>query len=213
MGAGGVMGSLIQRKKKLMLAQKDNLLPPAGYVWIDYAESDGSAYVELPFGFDKTDIVEFRGAILDTRSDKFLVSPNAWNNSNNRYAMCGLNGGKFAIAFGSFTTSNTKFDVSKDDDFHTWIYKNVEFGISDLNKKLIVSGALWGMRTNNIRLFFGYNSNAIGKISYYKHTVSEDGIQHIIRPIQNISTGDVEMYDIATKAIMPRTGTLLAPQE
>ena len=198
-------------RRRLMAARAGGTQPPAGYRWIAYAESAGSAYVELPFGFDNTDAVEMRAAITSTTADKFMAAPKTWNNNSNRYALCGINGGQFAVGFGSMSTGRTHMGVSFDTNFHTWKYASTAFEIVDLDEHLNVSGAVWGSRTDNIRLFFGYNAPTLGKIAYYKHTVSTDGVTHDIRPIQNLTTGDVEMYDITTKTIMTRSGTLIAP--
>lgn len=214
MSGGGWKLDVMQRRRVLIGMQWQDQ-PPPFYMWIDYAESDGNAYVELPFGFDKTDVVEMYCAILDGTSDKFLASPKTWNNDTNRYAMCGHNnsGGvnRFGVGFGGVGTGTSRFRVLYDTDFHTWTYKELVFRIIDLNALLDVSSYTWGARTNNIRLFYGHNNPTKGKISFYKQTTSTDGVKHLIRPIKHISTGVVEMYDVATKSIMPRTGTLYPP--
>lgn len=40
-----------------MVKYQDSILP-VGYKQIEYAESDGNAFIQLPFGFDANDEVE-----------------------------------------------------------------------------------------------------------------------------------------------------------
>lgn len=197
----------------------DNLVP-SGYRRIEYAESDGSAFVQLPFGFDRTDEVETRFTVLKGNaqylSDKYIVSPSRWNENNNRFAMGihgtgGNNNNLYCAGFGMRLASYTFLQPRTVSDFlmHTWEYKDSMFSISELGLSLDVDGYTFGGTTYPLKLFYGYNSNTIGKIAYYKH--KHDGVLYNIIPIQKISDGTVEMYDTVSKTIMPRTGTLLAP--
>ena len=193
---------------------------PSGYRRIEYAESDGSAFIQLPFGFDRTDEVKTRFTVLkgDAQyvSDTYIVSPSRWNNNNNRFAMgihsAGSAGNnQYCAGFGQKLTSSTFLQPRTVSDFlmHTWEYKDGVFSISEIGLSLNVNEYSFGGTTYPLKLFYGYNSNTRGKIAYYKH--KHDGVLHNIIPIQKISDGTVEMYDTVSKTIMPRTGTLLAP--
>ena len=193
---------------------------PGGYRRIEYAESDGSAFVQLSFGFDRTDEIETRFTVLKRAnvshiSDKYIVSPNRWNDNNNRFAM-GIHTASgplnsYCIGFGTKATNNTFLQPATSSDFlmHTWTYKDGVFNISEIGLSLDVNGVSFDGTTHWLRLFYGYNSNTMGKIAYYKH--KHNGVLYNIIPIQKISDGTVEMYDTISKNIMPRTGTLLAP--
>jgi hypothetical protein len=194
---------------------------PSGYRRIEYAESDGSAFVQLPFGFDRTDEIETRFTVLKKNNetyltDKYIVSPSIWNNNSNRFAMGIHTAGNtyyndYCIGFGKRATNTTFLQPTTLSDFlmHTWEYKDGVFNISEIGLTLDVNGISFGGTTYPLKLFYGYNSNTMGKIAYYKH--KHDGVLYNIIPIQKISDGTVEMYDMVSKNIMPRTGTLLAP--
>lgn len=196
----------------------DNLVP-SGYRRIAYAESDGSAFVQLPFGFDRTDEVKARFAltkISDGMNDKYIVSPSAWNDNNNRYSM-GVHTGNgtvknpWTVGFGGALTGSTRLEPISSYDFlmHTWTFKDNIFAVEEMGLSRDVASLRFERPTYPLKLFYGYNANTAGKIAYYKH--KHDGVLYNIIPIQKISDGTVEMYDTVSKTIMPRTGTLLAP--
>lgn len=192
---------------------------PSGYRRIEYAESDGSAFVQLPFGFDRTDEVETRFALTkksDNMMDKYIVAPNRWNDNTNRYSM-GVHLGQgtvrnaWTIAFGNISTGGSYLEPVSTYDFlmHTWTFKDNVFAVEGMGLSRDVASSEFGQTTYPLKLFYGYNANTAGKIAYYKH--KHDGVLYNIIPIQKISDGTVEMYDTVSKTIMPRTGTLLAP--
>ena len=204
-------------RRRVLMAQNPI---PSGYRRIEYAESDGSAFVQLPFGFDRTDEIEARFTVLkgDAQyvSDKYIVSPSRWNDNNNRFAMGlhsagGNNDNQYCVGFGNSLTITMFLSPRTSSDFlmHTWEYKDGVFSISEIGLSRNVVNYIFGGTTYPLKLFYGYNSNTRGKIAYYKH--KHNGVLYNIIPIQKISDGTVEMYDTVSKTIMPRTGTLLAP--
>lgn len=212
------MGSLIQSKKRIMMMQKNSLLPPDGYRWIEYAQSSPYSYVQVPYGFDETDIVELKGCILDSfadqYADKYMVAPSQWNTNNNRFAMLGGLNSKYTFLLGSQFSPNDKLQppVPEDTNAHVCKYMNKQFFMTDIGSVADMTSATFGGTTTQLNLFFGYSGPTTGKIYYFKQTKS-NGTKLNILPMQNISTGIVEMYDTESKTIMTRTGTLLAPQE
>lgn len=192
------------------MAMQQNV-PPSGYRFIEYAESTTNAIIDLPFGFEPEDKVEVYAAITDLNTDKFLVTPSVWNDYTNRFAMVGGYSRSFTIAFGNVNTSFGGMGVIKDSAFHLWTYQNRIFGL-DGEYTHDCSNAAWGSETTNLRLFYGYSTATIGKITYYDH-IKADGTKYHIVPIQHKTTGVVEMYDTVSKTIMTRTGTIYPPAD
>ena len=203
----------MQRRRQLM-ALAETI--PVGYKRIQYAEARPgiNGIVELPIGFYPTDEVEAYAAISYTQGDRFLVAPKMWNNDNNRYALLGKYYDVWGCAFGSSTTGGTAFSPAVEPDmlFHKFAYKDFVFRSDDIGISRDVGHISFGSETANINLFYGYNSFSPGKISYYRHKKA-NGISVNIIPIQDKTTGVVEMYDTVSKTIMPRTGTLYPPEE
>lgn len=189
--------------------------PPPGYRWIEYATNTYRNYVTLPYGFDSTDTVEIKGRLTaNQRGEFWLVGPSTWNNNVNRFSMLGCsNNDMFNFAFGDKGTPNNLLipPVAKDDAIHIATYSNRVYRLVDTGSEMDVSGANWGGTTTNLRLFYGY-SYARGNIYYFKQT-KVNGDRLYILPIQNKATNEVEMYDTVSKTIMPRTGTLYAPED
>ena len=199
-----------------MAKYQDSILP-VGYKRIEYAESNGDAFVQLPFGFDANDEVETKFVVTKTSkrmSDKYIVSPSRWNDNSNRFAL-GVHSyadtNSYTIGFGALSTAESflRPATRPDSAMHTWTYKERVFSIPELGLSYSVKSANFGGETYPLKLFYGYNANTAGKIGFYNH--KHEGILHEIIPIQNIVDGTVEMYDTATKTIMQRTGILLPP--
>lgn len=209
---------LMDYRRKMLVYQ--SVSAPSGYRKIEYAESTGNAFVQLPFGFDRTDEIETKFALTKTSEnmqDKYIVAPSPWNNNKNRFAL-GIHvaaGGTpynvYTVGFGVVSTGETNLQPVTVMDFtmRVWKYKDNVFSVPSLGLACDVSGITFGGTTANIKMFYGYGTNTAGKVAYYKHT--HDGVKHHIIPIQKISDGTVEMYDVTTKTILSRTGTLLAP--
>lgn len=206
------MNALEARRRLLMMQE----VIPVGYKRIQYAEcrSGVNAFIELPFGFYPTDEVEMHGALNLIMSDRFLVAPKTWNNDHNRYALFGTLNGDWTTGFGDLSTGGTRLRPSTSGDllFHKFAYKDYVYYSEDLGISTDdLSATMFGSETVAIRLFFGYNSVTPGKIAYYKHKKANGTVVNII-PIQHKVTGVVEMYDTVSKTIMPRSGTLYAPE-
>lgn len=209
-------------RRRQLMAMQNAVQPPPGYRFIAYAMSDtsinGGARVDLPFGFDSADSVTTMASCEILAADQFMVAPSQWNDNRNRFALVGgPYSDRFGVGFGSATTtaSDCYFRASvvqRDANFHIWTYKNYSFSLEGISTKLNVSGITFGGETKNLRLFYGYNTNTSGKIAYYKHKKA-NGTTYNIVPIQHKTTGEVEMYDTVSKTIMPRTGTLYAPED
>ena len=108
----------------------NNRFLPKEYQEVEYLESTGTQYIELPFGFLDTDEVEIVGAEHTRGGDKYMISPIVWNNNKNRFAMVGGYSYKFRIGFGiSPTTSAMQPDRVSDTLIHKWVYKNRLFSI------------------------------------------------------------------------------------
>lgn len=206
---------LMVRRRQLM-GMQPKIQPPLGYKFIEYAKSvSGSARVTLPYGFYKTDILDTYAAIdYVNYVDKFLYAPDIWNDRKNRFAMVG---GYltycFGVGYGAATTPNALYSPTyRDDLFHRWVYKDYAFSITDINYTKDFSNVEFVDETSNIQMFYGYNANTSGKIAYFKQKKA-DGRKLYVLPIQNETTGEVRMYDVVSKTIMPQTGTLYPPEE
>ena len=205
---------LMQRRRQLMgMQKKGEILPPAGYQFIDYAENKGNSYVTLPYGFDDTDIVEIKGSMLNGFGDKYMVAPGVWNDNNNRFAMLGGISSNFVFSFGKQGTPNNRLQpaVPSDVNVHICKYKNKQFIMLDNGSIADMSNVEFGGTTQQLRLFYGYSGSTKGKIYYFKQS-KMNGQNLNVLPIQNTSTGTVEMYDTVSQTILPRYNNLSAPQ-
>ena len=191
---------------------QSKILPPNGYKFIEYAENKGNSYVTLPYGFDETDIVEIKGSMLNGFSDKYMVAPSAWNDNDNRFAMLG-GLGKFVFAFGKQGTPNNILqpEVGADENVHICKYENKQFIMFGNGSIADMSNVEFGGTTQQLKLFYGYSGSTRGKIYYFKQS-KMNGQNLNVLPIQNTSTGTVEMYDTVSQTILPRYNDLLAPQ-
>lgn len=191
---------------------------PAGYKRIQYAEcrSGVNAFIELPFGFYPTDEVEMHGAISIINTDRFLVASKQWNTDNNKYALFGAYGAnRWTAGYGALGTGNAKLrfnpELEPDMLFHIFEYKNYKYYRDRTSETDDLQSSVFGSESTNIRLFYGYNSVTPGKIAYYRHKKANGTAVNII-PIQHKATDVVEMYDTVSRTIMPRSGTLYAPE-
>lgn len=163
---------------------------------VEYLEATNQTeYIEIPFGFEKTDEVHLVCACRQGNdADYFLVSPKSWNNSNNRFAMAGSPKG-VGFGYGTASTGTTQFSPKRsmiDTNFHEWIYASYVFSVPDWGLSYDVSGISFGNPTTELRLFFGYNSPSKGKIrSFY---IIRDGVKVVdLIPVRVGSVG--YMYD------------------
>lgn len=163
---------------------------------VEYLEATNQTeYIEIPFGFAKTDEVHLVCACLQGNdTDYFLVAPRTWNNSNNRFAMAGSPRG-VGFGYGTASTGTTQFSPARsmiDTNFHEWIYASYVFSVPDWGLSYDVSGISFGNPTTELRLFFGYNSPSKGKIrSFY---IIRGGVKVVdLIPVRVGSVG--YMYD------------------
>ena len=148
---------------------------PADCVEVDYIRSTGSQYVNLDFGFDPTDEIDAEFSVdISQTVDKYIVSPVRWNTSQNKFAIgvhTAMLKGEYCAAYGNIGTSYTvmKPDTVNDGRIHRWTYSSKVFSIVDLGLTRECLSISFGATTQNLRLFYGYASNTIGRIAHYKH--------------------------------------------
>lgn len=175
---------------------------------IEYLESTGTQYIEIPIGFDKTDEVYMVFSIdVSMGADKYMIAPKTWNNSNNRFSMGVMTSSKLLTAgYGSSRTGATTLipNTVNDGGIHTWQYKNYLFEVVDLDLSLNVSNITFGATTAHLRLFYGYNTNTKGKIAYYKQI--KNGVKVIeLIPVRVGQVG--YLYDKVSGELFGNNGT------
>lgn len=177
---------------------------------IEYLESTGTQYINLSFGFARTDEVYTMFSVDASMSiDKYMISPEQWNDNNNRFAMGVHNISQsvaFTCAFGSARTGQTPLDplTLSDGEIHSWSYKNNYFSITDLGIGKDVSSYAFYRETKNLKLFYGYNSNTKGKMQSYKHV--KDGV--VVVELISVRVGQVGyMYDKVSGQLFGNAGT------
>lgn len=171
---------------------------------IEYLQSSGTQYIQLGFGFDRTDEIDLRGCMLETTDDRYFCASRIWNNNNNRFAMMGRNQSRFAFGFGNKTTNITEFSYNIDNLSHVWTYANNVFAITDLNKTFDVSSITFGGTTTELRLFYGYNTPSKMSVYYYKH--KKNGV--LVADLIPVRVGQVGyMFDKITHTLYGNAGT------
>ena len=185
---------------------------PAGYTELEYIQNNGTQYIGLNFGFDKTDEIEAEFSIQNTDvCNKYMVGTTSWNTNNNRFGMgehCWES--TYNFAYGSADNRDTSLSPrrSLDGQIHRWVYKDLVVSIPELSTSLDVSGITFGGTTTNLRLFYGgfIGSVTTGKMKYYKHikngTVVFEGI-----PVRRDSDNVVGLYDVANNMFYTGSGT------
>ena len=135
---------------------------------VEYLEGTGTQWIDTPITFKVTDEVYFKGALTKLTYDKFVLSPQPWNDNNNRFSPLGFYE-VLVCAFGSYSTPITKFIPSiKDSEAHTITYKNKVFTMEDTGSIYNCSRIDFGRETGKIRFFYGYNAPSESRIYYYK---------------------------------------------
>lgn len=155
----------------------DNVVLPSEYQRVEYIESAGSPYIELPFGFYPTDEIVTKAALDSSVTDrgKFLVASKEWNTDSNRFGLVGISEydkrGYLGICYGAEDWKNkTMWPVKSNDGIiHEWRYKDGIAIIKDVKNAIGTYNITYGTESTAIRLFFGYNTNTKGKIAYYIH--------------------------------------------
>lgn len=190
---------------------------PEEYQRVEYIESSGTQFIELPIGFYPTDKVWIKGSVnISNRADSYMVASKTWNNSDNRFCMCGWsldsNTGifleSFAVGFGALPTGRTQFSApyKNDGNIHRYLYKDRTFVFVDMGMTCVVSHVTFGAETTNLKLFFGHNQNTAGKICYYIHEKA-DGRKLALYACYRKSDGVIGMYDVENDVFYTNDGT------
>lgn len=184
---------------------------PDGVVAVEYLESTGTQYINLPFGFDPSDEIDMYAGLLVTGQDKYLVSPIRWNDNNNRFALAGTSIDlSFGVGFGQQGTNNTLLYPKTKADYtiHHWTYANRIFKVTDLLLSCDVTSITFGKTTANLRLFFGYNANTKGRIRSYRHKKNGKDLINLVA-VRYVQDGqDIGcMFDLVTKEMFYNSGT------
>ncbi len=188
---------------------------PEEYQRVEYIESSGTQFIELPIGFYPTDTIHLKGANhQNNKDDKYLVAPKTWNNDRNRFALIGNNQittfGTWAIfGFGNADTTKTFYSPTKklDNQIHKLFYKNRVSIIDNPAICAVACGDIdFGSETANLKLFYGYNSNTAGKICYYIHEKA-DGRKLALYACYRKLDGVIGMYDVENDVFYTNNGT------
>lgn len=155
---------------------------PSGYAELEYLESSGGAYINLPFGFYKTDEVDIEFGINATsENDKYIIAATTWNDNINRFGFGKHDistGGSskrntFNIGYGGVSTGSTALKPYEDNNFdtniHRWTYKDYVCSIAELGLSIDVSSYTFIGETDNLKLFYGYNTPTSGRVASYIH--------------------------------------------
>lgn len=187
----------------------DDVVLPSEYQRVEYIESSGTQFIDLPYGFDATDAISLRSSIDTSMGrDKFMVCPTRWNNNNNRFGLCGLATNNYlSYAFGAASTADTIYYLMYTNDgvMHDFYCDGRLFVITDI-KHYGVGQASFGAETYPLRLFYGYNANTTGKISYFVHTKT-DNRKIALFACYRKSDGVIGMYDIENNVFYTNDGT------
>lgn len=188
----------------------DDVVLPSEYQKVEYIESSGTQYINLPYGFDVTDTISMRSAVDTSMSrDKFMVCPTRWNNSNNRFGLCGISyNNNLAFAFGALSTADTIFYIAHPNDglMHDYHYLDKLFIKKDVVGAFGVDGMTFGAETYPLRLFYGYNANTNGKIAHFVHEKA-DGRKIALFACYRKSDGVIGMYDVENDVFYTNDGT------
>ncbi len=187
-----------------------NIGLPDEYQEVEWIQSTKrEQFILLPYGFEETDTVTITASIgTEYSTDKFIIAPREWNNNNNRFAMVGVFKDMYCIGYGNHTTNYTclKPMTNNDGNMHTWTFANKVFEITDLGLSIDVSNITFGGVTSNLKLFYGYNQNINGKLSYYKHVKLNGEVYEFI-PCYRKSDGEIGLYDIRNHVFYTNDGT------
>ena len=195
----------------------DDVVLPSEYQRVEYIESSGTQYINLPYGFLPTDFVQIKSAIaMSENIENYMVAASQWNTNNNRFAMAGIGrGGTASRPFGSAIGNRTTSDgllygiLNNDGNVHEFVYRDGLFISPDINSACGFStenGLIFGSETTNIRLFFGWDSPTKGKIAYYVHEKA-DGRKLALFACYRKSDGVIGMYDVENDVFYTNDGS------
>lgn len=177
-----------------------------GYQEVEYLESNGSQFINLNFGFSPTDVIDTKFAVLSGTSDKYVVSPAIWNNSNNRFGL-GVQNGAYTAAFGAMASGSCKLvpTTTYNSDLVTWHYENRLVQVKEKGLSFDTSAITFGSDTANLRLFYGYNANTSARLSHYFHYKS-NGAKIELIPCYRRTDRKPGLYDLVSETFYTNDG-------
>ena len=190
----------------------DGVVLPSEYQRVEYIESIGTQYINLPYGFEPADVVDIKASFNGIETDKSMVAPNRWNDNSNRFSVlyCQEFRGKFyfGVAFGVNPTGNTLLvqNAEVDTDLHRVVYRDFVFVMTDKGIAIGFGVSVFGTETYPLRLFYGYNANTSGKMSHFVHTKA-DGRKIALFACYRKSDGVIGMYDVENDVFYTNDGT------
>ena len=193
----------------------DDVVLPSEYQRVEYIESSGTQYIDLPYGFLPTDFVQIKSAIATSEGgENYMVTTRQWNTNNNRFAMAGIaksNVSGFGVAIGNKSTTDGELRgaFANDGNVHEFVYRDGLFISPDINCACGFSaenGLVFGSETANIRLFFGWSSPTKGKIVYFVHAKA-DNRKIALFACYRKSDGVIGMYDVENDVFYTNDGT------
>ena len=200
MGDDGIVGSLIQRKKKIIMMLQETSGLPRGYTKVDYIASDNGQYIDTGIigkNGVKSDIVfsfiEFPadGCVLGSR------------HINNRFYLLHYFNSHFAIGLGSFEPTtvsanlNTKYLVETDLTNRAHVFMKVD------DRTILDLYSVQNVNTNLSMYLCNMNDDGDGvfptKVKLYSVRIWDNG--ELVRdyiPCTN-PNNEAGMYDIVSK--------------
>lgn len=151
-----------------------DILYPDDFQEVEYLQSTGTQYINLPYIFNTTDIIELKAILGVTGDDKFLVTTATWNNpSNTRIAIGGGRSSRRGVGFGGAGTDTTLYNPSISPNTSSIFiekYENNNFILSTDNQNYTFTSTGSFETSTSLKLFYGYNANTAGRIYYFKHS-------------------------------------------
>lgn len=217
MGVGGIMGSLIERKKKLMMMQAQGLLPP-GYRQVEWlGNPDGTAYLNFAVDFTLGQEAEFE------------IEAQCYENTDSNTFLCGWNSG-FAVnmyitssgkSWGNGASGYPNTDALTKTKIVLQIHNNkrtdYKFYVNDdLIAQASRSASSLVYLNNSYPLFCRMNTRSgsivsgkeIGKFKIYNAKFTcNDVLQANLIPCIRVSDSEPGMYDIVAKTFYTNIGT------
>ena len=158
-----------------------------------------------------SDYIESELSIDATQTnDKYVVCQIPWNNPNKTRFGFGVYTSNYNIAFGNRSSNELQLQpgTRNDGDFHKWVYQNKYCEIKDLEltRDFLYADYSNIQGRNYIRLFYGYNSVAKGKIKTFIQKRNGEEIVNLV-PCYRKSDNEIGMYDLVTKTFFTNQGT------
>lgn len=185
---------------------------PSEYQRVEYIQSSGTQYIEIPFNFSPTDEIHTVTALdFSNGVNSLMVCPKTFNDNNNRFGIGGhitVSGVTKAlcVAYGNLSMGSTFFAYPKTNDgtLKKTTYKDFIFACE--NRTLNVDTIQFGSDTSALKLFYGHNANKVGKIRYYVHKKA-DGRSMALYACYRKSDGEIGLYDIDNDVFYTNDGT------